>query len=68
MPFVSMLFLSCGILICIVVKILLNLNTLLNHFRSVLVLNGNAADVAKHCVPAVPTKRYMSKNTGTLNL
>ncbi|KAL9461720.1 hypothetical protein AB3S75_004670 [Citrus x aurantiifolia] len=24
---------------------------------SVLVLNGNAADVAKHCVPAVPTKR-----------
>lgn len=26
--------------------------------RSVLVLNGNGADVAKHCVPAVPTKRY----------
>ncbi|PIA48847.1 hypothetical protein AQUCO_01300036v1 [Aquilegia coerulea] len=26
-------------------------------FRSVLVLNGNGADVAKHCVPAVPTKR-----------
>lgn len=25
--------------------------------RSVLVLNGNGADVAKHCVPAVPTKR-----------
>ncbi|KAJ7953115.1 oxidoreductase, 2OG-Fe(II) oxygenase family protein [Quillaja saponaria] len=24
---------------------------------SVLVLNGNGADVAKHCVPAVPTKR-----------
>ncbi|TXG59783.1 hypothetical protein EZV62_014356 [Acer yangbiense] len=24
---------------------------------SVLVLNGNAADVAKHCVPAVPTER-----------
>ncbi|KAJ4714227.1 oxidoreductase, 2OG-Fe(II) oxygenase family protein [Melia azedarach] len=24
---------------------------------SVLVLNGNSADVAKHCVPAVPTKR-----------
>ncbi|KAH7566281.1 hypothetical protein JRO89_XS08G0130300 [Xanthoceras sorbifolium] len=24
---------------------------------SVLVLNGNAADVAKHCVPAVPSKR-----------
>ncbi|WCJ32612.1 oxidoreductase 2OG-Fe(II) oxygenase family protein [Euphorbia peplus] len=24
---------------------------------SVLVINGNAADVAKHCVPAVPTKR-----------
>lgn len=21
-------------------------------------LNGNGADVAKHCVPAVPTKRY----------
>ncbi|KAF5197918.1 2-oxoglutarate (2OG) and Fe(II)-dependent oxygenase superfamily protein [Thalictrum thalictroides] len=26
-------------------------------FRSVLVLNGNGADVAKHCVPAVLTKR-----------
>ncbi|KAL9269772.1 RNA demethylase ALKBH9B-like protein [Drosera capensis] len=25
--------------------------------QSVLVLNGNGADVAKHCVPAVPTKR-----------
>jgi hypothetical protein len=24
----------------------------------VLVLNGNGADVAKHCVPAVPTKRF----------
>ena len=24
---------------------------------SVLVLNGNGADVAKHCVPAVPSKR-----------
>ncbi|XP_024975125.1 RNA demethylase ALKBH5 isoform X2 [Cynara cardunculus var. scolymus] len=24
---------------------------------SVLVLNGNGADIAKHCVPAVPTKR-----------
>ncbi|GJN01000.1 hypothetical protein PR202_ga18230 [Eleusine coracana subsp. coracana] len=24
---------------------------------SVLILNGNGADVAKHCVPAVPTKR-----------
>lgn len=24
---------------------------------SVLVLNGNGADVAKHCIPAVPTKR-----------
>ncbi|XP_065856392.1 RNA demethylase ALKBH9B [Euphorbia lathyris] len=24
---------------------------------SVLVINGNAADVAKHCVPSVPTKR-----------
>jgi len=24
----------------------------------VLVLNGNGADVAKHCVPEVPTKRY----------
>ncbi|RWV96234.1 hypothetical protein GW17_00041069, partial [Ensete ventricosum] len=24
---------------------------------SVLILNGNAADVAKHCVPAVPSKR-----------
>ncbi|CAL9068354.1 unnamed protein product [Musa banksii] len=24
---------------------------------SVLVLNGNAADVAKHCIPAVPSKR-----------
>lgn len=23
-------------------------------------LNGNGADVAKHCVPAVPTKRYNS--------
>ena len=29
--------------------------------RSVLVLNGNGADVAKHCVPAVPAKRYLSK-------
>lgn len=29
--------------------------------RSVLVLNGNGADVAKHCVPAVPAKRYRSK-------
>uniref|UniRef100_M1C7D5 Oxidoreductase n=1 Tax=Solanum tuberosum TaxID=4113 RepID=M1C7D5_SOLTU len=28
---------------------------------SVLVLNGNGADVAKHCVPAVPTKRYILK-------
>jgi hypothetical protein len=27
---------------------------------SVLVLNGNGADVAKHCVPAVPTKRLHS--------
>ncbi|CAI0461675.1 unnamed protein product [Linum tenue] len=26
---------------------------------SVLVLNGNGADVAKHCVPSVPTKRKM---------
>lgn len=26
-------------------------------FRSVLVLNGNGADVAKHAVPAVPTER-----------
>ena len=26
--------------------------------RSVLVLNGNGADIAKHCVPAVPAKRY----------
>lgn len=26
-------------------------------YRSVLVLNGNGADVAKHCIPAVPTKR-----------
>lgn len=26
--------------------------------RSVLILNGNGADVAKHCIPAVPTKRY----------
>jgi hypothetical protein len=26
--------------------------------RPVLVLNGNGADVAKHCVPAVPTKRF----------
>ncbi|KAL9272962.1 AP-2 complex subunit sigma-like protein [Drosera capensis] len=25
--------------------------------KSALVLNGNGADVAKHCVPAVPTKR-----------
>ncbi|GJN29716.1 hypothetical protein PR202_gb17967 [Eleusine coracana subsp. coracana] len=25
--------------------------------KSVLILNGNGADVAKHCVPAVPTKR-----------
>lgn len=30
-------------------------------FRSVLVLNGNGADVAKHCVPAVPMKRYELK-------
>ena len=29
-------------------------------FRSVMVLNGNGADVAKHCVPAVPSKRYPS--------
>ncbi|XP_020243633.1 uncharacterized protein LOC109821886 [Asparagus officinalis] len=26
-------------------------------YRSVLVLNGNGAEVAKHCVPAIPTKR-----------
>lgn len=26
-------------------------------FRSVLILNGNGADIAKHCVPAVPAKR-----------
>lgn len=26
--------------------------------RSVLILNGNGADVAKHCVPAVPARRY----------
>ena len=30
----------------------------MNIYRSVLVLNGNGADVAKHCVPAVPTKRF----------
>jgi hypothetical protein len=30
----------------------------MNIHRSVLVLNGNGADVAKHCVPAVPTKRF----------
>jgi len=36
------------------VQFLLNMN--IN--RSVLVLNGNGADVAKHCVPAVPTKRF----------
>jgi len=29
-------------------------------FRSVLVLNGNGADVAKHAVPAVPTERYFA--------
>ena len=29
----------------------------IDFYRSVLVLNGNGADVAKHCVPAVPTKR-----------
>ncbi|KAH7519932.1 hypothetical protein FEM48_Zijuj08G0089800 [Ziziphus jujuba var. spinosa] len=29
---------------------------------SVLVLNGNGADVAKHCVPAVPTKRRMDES------
>ncbi|XP_024016619.1 uncharacterized protein LOC18026400 isoform X2 [Eutrema salsugineum] len=28
---------------------------------SVLVLNGNGADVAKHCVPSVPTKGYQSR-------
>lgn len=28
-------------------------------FRSVMVLSGNGADVAKHCVPAVPSKRYL---------
>ncbi|EPS59397.1 hypothetical protein M569_15411, partial [Genlisea aurea] len=28
---------------------------------SVLVLNGNGADVAKHCVPAVPSQRYSRK-------
>lgn len=28
--------------------------------RSVLVLKGNGADVAKHCVPAVPAKRLVS--------
>ncbi|WOL17851.1 hypothetical protein Cni_G26644 [Canna indica] len=28
---------------------------------SVLILNGNGADVAKHCVPAVPTKRKMDE-------
>lgn len=34
-------------------------NVLLSAYcRSVLILNGNGADVAKHCVPAVPTKRY----------
>lgn len=26
--------------------------------RSVLILSGNGADIAKHCVPAVPAKRY----------
>lgn len=31
------------------------------YFRSVLVLNGNGADVAKHAVPAVPTDRYVTK-------
>ena len=36
------------------VQFLLNMNI----HRSVLVLNGNGADVAKHCVPAVPTKRF----------
>ncbi|RRT74651.1 hypothetical protein B296_00016729 [Ensete ventricosum] len=29
---------------------------------SVLVLNGNAADVAKHCIPAVPLKRKMDES------
>ncbi|GAB2268108.1 hypothetical protein Dimus_003086, partial [Dionaea muscipula] len=29
--------------------------------RSVLVLNGNGADVAEHCVPAVPTESYLAK-------
>lgn len=28
--------------------------------RSVFILNGNGADVAKHAVPAVPTKRYLA--------
>ncbi|KAI3667439.1 hypothetical protein L6452_42497 [Arctium lappa] len=27
------------------------------HIRSVFILKGNGADVAKHCVPAVPAKR-----------
>ena len=43
--------------------------------RSVLILNGNGADVAKHCVPAVPTKRFLiyparteSKNLCTFSI
>lgn len=29
-------------------------------YRSVLVLNGNGANIAKHCVPGVPHKRCSS--------
>lgn len=31
-------------------------------FRSVFILNGNGADVAKHCIPGVPAKRWVKLN------
>lgn len=57
--YVCRLSLSCSHLF-----LLLNFETIFSRFlfRSVLVLKGNGADVAKHCVPAVPTKRYFLMN------